>query len=561
MNKVSTGNPVAAELATTEPATTEPATIEPETIEPETIEPETIEPETIEPETTEPANQSQVSPDDQVLNAVQNAAKDSPIIVDFDETLFLRNSTQAYLGSIYPRPLGAAFLIVTKAIKPWRFFPGPFKTNNISKDWLLVIAATLLFPWTVIVWHWRAKALAITYCNQPLAQAIENNAESPIIIATLGFGFIVKPLIKHWPIASVVADRTQVVACRFWQGAADRAAGKLKMVLATIDEVSIRKAVVVTDSTADQPILDVAATPCLIVWPEAEFVPAMADLYIPFFYSEKVKNPGKSHFIKQVLLGHWFFGVVAWSCISAHPLLNALALFFLTLSYWCVYEIGYQENDDVGKKYESKPTLSAAYRQQTYPVKLNTLWPWLYAIAFAIPGCVLFALSQSASQSADFSEWISMPLGSAILTNGLRWLIYLVVVRGCFWFYNQLNEVTRIWMYPLLQAQRLFGFGVLASTNAVGAMLLASFVTSRWIQYCIYRCGGDRTRFPINVSCLLLFTLLFAALAFSAAPLSDWITGQAALAFIYCTLRAAGKLGQLKPQLGLIKAESDQVQV
>ncbi|MGB3671059.1 MAG: hypothetical protein WA783_10875 [Phormidesmis sp.] len=550
MNKVSTGNPVAAEPATIEPATAEPATIK-------------------------PANQSPASPDDQVLNAVQNAANDSPIIVDFDETLFLRNSTQAYLGSIYPRPVGAAFLIVTKAIKPWRFFPGAFKTNNISKDWLLVVTATLLFPWTVIVWHWRAKALATTYCNQPLAQAIENNAESPIIIATLGFGFIVKPLIKHLPIASVITDRTQIVACRFWRGAADRAAGKLKMVLATLDEVSIRKAVVVTDSTADQPILDVAATPCLIVWPKAEFVPAMADLYIPFFYSEKVKNPGKSHFIKQVLFGHWFFGVVAWSCISAHPLLNALALFFLTLSYWCVYEIGYQENDDVGEKYESKPTLSAAYQQQTYPVKLNTLWPWLYAIAFAIPGCILFALSQSASQpaiplsiasaqlyppqlySAIFSEWISTPLGSVILTNGLRWLVYLVVVRSCFWFYNQLNEVTRIWMYPLLQAQRLFGFGVLASTNAVGAMLLASFVTSRWIQYCIYRCGGDRTRFPINVGCLLLFTLLFSALAFSAAPLSDWITGQAALAFIYCTLRAAGKLSQLKPQIGLIKVKSD----
>ncbi len=497
------------------------------------------------------ADQTSTPPCDQVLSAVQNAGKDSPIIVDFDETLFLRNSTQAYLGSIYPRPLGAAFLIVAKAVKPWRFLPAPFKANNISKDWLLVLSATLLFPWTLLVWRRRAKALATTYCNQPLAQAIDRNTRAPIVVATLGFGFIVKPLIKHLPMVSIKTDRFQVVACRFWQGAVDRAAGKLKMMLAKLDESSIRKAVVVTDSATDQPILDAAATPCLIVWPEAEFVPAMADLYVPLSYAEKVKNPGQAHFIKQVVFGHWVFGVIAWSCISAHPLLNALALFFLTLSYWCVYEIGYQENDDVGKQYESKPTLSSAYQQNIYPVKLNTLWPWLYAIAFAIPGCTLFALSQSAAQ---FSDWGTTPLGLAILVNGLRWLFYLVAVRSCFWFYNQLNEVTRIWMYPLLQSQRLFGFGVLASTNAVGAILLTSFLVSRWIQYCIYRCGGDRTRFPINISCLLLFTLLFSALALSSAPLSTWITGQTALALIYCMLRATSKLRQLRPQLGLIKA-------
>ncbi len=516
---------------------------------------------TEDPVVVEQAIQPLPSHHQQVLSSVQTAEKDNPIIVDFDETLFLRNSTQLYLGSIYPRPLGAAFLLVIKAIKPWRFFPPPFKANDISKDWLLVLAATLLFPWTLIVWRWRANSLATKYCNQPLAQAIDSNAEAPIVIATLGFGFIVNPLIEHLPMVSIKSARTRIVACRFWRGAADRAAGKLKMVLTALDKSSVRKAIVVTDSATDQPILDVAATPCLIVWPEAKFVPAMADLYLPLLYAEKVKNPGTSHFIKQVILGHWLFGVIAWSCISAHPLLNVFALFLLTLSYWCIYEIGYQENDTVGEKYESKPTLSSAYLERTYQANLNTLWPWFYAIAFAIPGCILFTLSQSAIPFSidsinlyltQFSTWGSTSLGSALLTNGLLWLIYIVAVRGSFWLYNRLNEVTRVWVYPLLQAQRLFGFGILVSTNAIGAALLSSFVISRWIQYCVYRCGGDRTRFSINVSCLLLFTLLFSALATSTTP-SDWMTSQAAIAFIYCAIRAIRKLRQLKPQLGLIK--------
>lgn len=491
-----------------------------------------------------------------VFSAVQQASKDSPIIVDFDETLFLRNSTQAYLGSIYPRPLGMAFLLIAKAIRPWRFFPSPLNQKNISKDWFLVIGATFLFPWTLLVWRQKARALAEQYCNRPLAQAIDANNEAPVVIATLGFGFIVNPLIRHLPMSSVQTARVQVIACRFWQGILDRAAGKLKMVLAVLDEQSVSRSVVVTDSNADQSLLDVVATPCLLTWSDACFVPAMSDLYLPLFYSEKIKNPGKAHFVKRVLLGHWVFCVIAWSCVSPHPFLNSISLFLLTISYWCVYEIGYQENDSIGERYERTPTLSSAYRQKQYTVNLKTAWPWLYGIAFALPGCILFALSQSESplslSSAQLYSLADTPLSIASLAYYAWWLVYLVVIRISFWFYNQLNETTRIWMYPVLQVQRMFGFGVLASTSVVGALLLMSFVISRWIQYCVYRCGGDRTTFPVNVSCLLLFVLLYVSVAISSADPTSLMTWQAAIAFTYCALRAIKKLKQLKPQLGFV---------
>lgn len=491
-----------------------------------------------------------------VLSAVRNASQDSPIIVDFDETLFLRNSTQAYLGSIYPRPLGLFFLLTAKATKPWRALPAPFNRSDISRDWLLVLGATLLFPWTLLVWRYKAKTLAQKYYNLPLAQAIDDNDRAPIVIATLGFGFIVNPLVRYLPMSLTQSSRVQVIACRFWLGILDRAAGKLKMVRNVLSEQSVSNAVVVTDSNTDQALLDVAATSHLITWPDALFVPAMSDLYVPLLYSEKIKNPGKAHFIKRVVLGHWAFGVIAWSYLSPHPILNSVSLFLLTLSYWCVYEIGYQENDTIGEKYEQRPTLSQAYREKQHSINLQTLWPWVYGIAFAIPGCVLFAVSQSALPLETAIAQIYSPSDAAILSSSLSncawWLVYLFVVRLSFWLYNRLNELTRIWVFPLLQAQRMFGFSILASTSIVGTVLLAAFLISRWVQYCVYRCGGERTAFPINVSCLLLFTLLYVSLAISSLEIAELITGQAAIAFAYCALRAVKKVRKIGPQLGLV---------
>ncbi|MGD1899937.1 MAG: hypothetical protein ACFB16_23695 [Phormidesmis sp.] len=500
---------------------------------------------------------------EQTLSAVRCAPKDSPVIVDFDETLLLRNSTQAYLSSIYPRPLGVAFIVAIKALKPWRLLPSPYSQRGVSRDWLLVVVATLLFPWTLLIWRRRAKEFAEQHCNLPLAQAIDANTDAPIVIATLGFGFIVNPLIRHLPMASVRTGRVQVVACRFWQGILDRATGKLEMVLTVLEDSAVAKAIVVTDSETDRPLLDRAQTPCLLTWPDATFVSAMSDVYLPLFYSEKIKNPGQSHFVKRILLGHWVFGLIGWSCISAHPILSGFSLLLLTLSYWCVYEIGYQENDAVGERYEQKPTLSSAYQQQQYSVNLNSPWPWFYALALALPGCILFTIAQTESPLLATGAQLLHPVASAslwaiVISNYAVWAVYLTIVRSCFWIYNQFNEATRVWMYPLLQVQRMFGFSVLASTNAVGTLLLMSYLISRWIQYCIYRCGGDRKKFPVNISCLLLFILLFVSLASGkTANPSDFMTWQAAIAFTYCSVRAIKKVKQIRPQLGLIRQGDD----
>lgn len=209
------------------------------------------------------------------LSAVQQAQ--DVIIVDFDETLFLRNSTEAYLDAIHPRPAGALFLLALKLIRPWRRLPKRLRKDELSKDWSLVLLATLFFPWTPFVWQRKAKRLARTYWNRPLLEAIARNPNAQVVVATLGFSWIVNPLLKHLP--NEVSKKIEVpaVACGLLSGAGDRAIGKLKMTEKVLGKPALSKAVVVTDSATDMPLLNAVETPCLVQWPEAKYVPAMAE--------------------------------------------------------------------------------------------------------------------------------------------------------------------------------------------------------------------------------------------------------------------------------------------
>ena len=470
------------------------------------------------------------------IEAIQRAAADNPIILDFDETLFLRNSTEEYLDSIYPRPLGAAYLVAAKAIRPWRWLPARLAADDISMDWMLVVFATLLFPWTLVVWQVRAKRLAQDYWNQPLVEAIAQNPNAQVIIATLGFSWIVRPLLRHLPIQLSQTGGRNVISCSFWRGPSERAKGKLDRVAEAIGKCALANSIVITDSDKDAPLLSAAKTPCLFKWPEAVFVPAMSDVYVPLFYSEKVKNPGRSHIIKRVIMGHWMFLVIAFSFLSDHFLLNAAGLLLLTLSYWCIYEIGYWENDVVGEKYESKPILSENYRRYKNRLKLDTIAPWLWAIGLATPAMTLLEAS-----NLDGSSWkamvTAMPDWATLLFDSAIWISFLIAVRVTFWIYNRFDEESRIWIYPFLQTQKLFGFAMLVSTNAVGAVLLLSLAVSRWLHYTIYRCGGDRNRFPLNLCCLVLYVIGFSAATLSSLEPAVLLTWQAGVGFLYCLMR------------------------
>ncbi|MEO0771424.1 MAG: hypothetical protein AAFY72_18725, partial [Cyanobacteria bacterium J06649_4] len=257
-------------------------------------------------------------------------------------------------------------------------------------------------------------------------------------------------------------------------------------------------------------------------------------------------------------------GFLTFSWLSPHPIVNGIGLFFLTVSYWCVYEVGYQENDRMGEKYEHQPSLSENYVRYNKQINLNTPLPWCWAIALAVPGLCLVALSRLdmafvfnvsniLEQLALLPQSLFVELSTALLRDTAIWVAFLISVRLTFWLYNQFDEATRLWVYPFLQTQRMFCFTLLLSTNAVGAVLLLSLVLARWIQYCVYRCGGDRTKLPPNVSCTLIFTLLLAMVAISHPEPTNTMIVQAAIAFSYCLIRSVGTIRRIFSQFQLLR--------
>ncbi|XDE61148.1 hypothetical protein AB3M80_21345 [Arthrospira platensis BEA 1257B] len=180
------------------------------------------------------------------------------VIVDLDETLFLRNSTEEYLNSLQPKTLGAVLLIALDILKPWNWLPQPLKGDQ-SRDWCRVIISTLIFPWTLIFWQQQAQKLAHNYINQELILKFLEQFPSQIVIATLGFDLIINPIIKNLQFCP-----DAVISCRFWQGGVDRQRGKYELVKAVLTDEEIANAAVITDSTDDQVLLDAVASPYLV---------------------------------------------------------------------------------------------------------------------------------------------------------------------------------------------------------------------------------------------------------------------------------------------------------
>ncbi|NER25275.1 MAG: haloacid dehalogenase-like hydrolase [Symploca sp. SIO1C2] len=479
----------------------------------------------------------------EAFDCIKAAPKNTPIIVDLDETLFLRNSTQEYLNTLQPQFLGAALLFLLSYLKPWNWLPGQIK-GDVSRDWLRVVIATLVFPWTLILWRWRTKQLANNHTNTKLIESLNQKSENPIIIATLGFGFIVNPLVRHFSLP--VKD---VVACRFWRGAIDRWRGKRDMLEARLGLESLSTATVVTDSIVDAPLLSSVAQPCLVVWPEAEYQPAMANVYLPLFYLERVKRPSEGYFFKQVILEDLLVLLLSLSWLSPRPILHAISIFILVLSFSCIYEIGYWENDLLGEKIEQNPVLSKTY--QRYKTRINSSWqrqPWIWAIILAIPAIILLDFTKSSISITELNAELVYSNLAPIAIDLLRWLSLLIFVRSCLWIYNRIDIKTRVWVFPLLQITKNFGFLVIATTNIIGAILFCSTTLARWFPYLIYRNGGDRTNFPKRMSSLLIFIFLAMALILGGYQASLLLNGQALAILTLFTLRALRDISKVLAQ-------------
>lgn len=407
----------------------------------------------------EPPRLSECSPQDLLGTGSRSRRRSGPLIVDLDETLWLRNSTEAYLDSIRPRWLVGAVLVWIRILRPWRLFG----SHDVAEDWFRVLVCSVLFPWALPMWAWRLRWLGPTHLNRELVEWVEReSADRALVVATRGFAPVVRPLV-----ASFDLPVHELVACRLVGGRADRSAGKAQMLVDRLGADQVGAATVISDSEVDRPLLDRCADPVLCRWPEARYEPAPMT-YVPFAYTELYKR-AEQRYVYHIVLGRdlvlWVLATV--TVAEAAVALHVAGLFALLVSFWCVYEIGYLENDRVAERYEDDPVLPARPLPR-HPVALTA---WIWSIATGAIGVALVA-------------------GDDPLETGLAWALLLVGLRLVYLGYNHVDKGTRQVLYALLQALRLLAPIVVVPVAAAGLLALLIVSWSRSMLYVVYRVVG-----------------------------------------------------------------------
>jgi hypothetical protein len=439
---------------------------------------------------------------DPVASALAEAGPGHPVIVDFDETLWLRNTTEEYLGSLRPRFLAYLLLLSLDLLRPWLAMPGPDR-RHVYRDWMRVLVATLVMPWGLLAWRRRAPALAREWTNAPLFEHLSRTASARILVATFGLDMLVRPILQ------AISPRFELVcAGGFWSGWRVRRSGKKACIDASEGPDLVPRSIVITDSERDNDLLEACRTPVLRIWPDAEYRPAFADAYVPFLYTQKGKRPGKNYMVRSVLLEDVLLISLALAWSMASPWEGLVAILFLHLSFWTIYELGYVENDIIAIKHEANPTQwpeSALYAKRVRPIQA-----WVVAVLLAVPGAWLAVDSEAGSLSLLFDRaGATSATGTLAVFEFLAlWLAFLATMRLGFWFYNHVDVESRTYLYAMLQLFRVFGYTLFFTTTVAGAFLLIALVLTRWVPYMVYRQIGRRWTESHRFLLLLFFGLL-----------------------------------------------------
>ena len=281
------------------------------------------------------------------------------------------------------------------------------------------------------------------------------------------------------------------------------------------------------------------------------------NIYLPFSYLEKVKRAGENYTKRIIFEDDLPILLFAFSWQATHPILHGLGIVCLLVSFWCVYELGYYENDYVAEKYEQQPKLSIAYH--IYKQMMKTKYPWSWSLFFGFCGVVILQKSL-VGQFETTATLLTVSITSSHLILFSCWSGFLVSVRGCFWIYNYINKATRTWLYMLLQFFRYYGFVVVTPTNLIGTSLLCSNILTRSLLYITYRyCGGGvghwPDRVPKNLLRWLIFILILVALSIGLGSIELWQSWQTWAIFIWCLVKGKGQIIKTLSYIKLVSAD------
>jgi hypothetical protein len=445
---------------------------------------------------TNTAREDFAVPEDEVLAIV--AKYEKTVIIDFDETLYLRNSTADFIDCAVPGILALIVLKVLDLLAPWRW-TGGLKARDV---WRVRIVLAL-FPWTLRRWKRRCREQNNALTNLPLLRVLRQRGR-PFIIATSGFSIVVDPLVSEMGCADV-----PVIACRLNQSS-DRTAGKLALIENRIGS-ALAEAMVVTDSTDDIDILRRCARPCLTQWKNARYQRSFRRAYLPGIYTLTVKRPDGTGL--GGIAATFSFWLLASMTAPEVEISSIVAIFFLFLSLWSVYEVGYMDNDICALKFETDPVFTREAIDFPYPSVQRSAWA--FAIILGGAGCW-------------FAQSHSWP------TTFAKWLMILIFTRGVFHYYNRIDKKTRVWLYPILQIAREASFILVVPVGVVGVIICMAQIIGKWLQYYIYRYirAFNLARWPeieLHTVRLCLFMALVGSLLVVEQRASVWAWSTAAI--------------------------------
>ncbi len=474
----------------------------------------------------------------ETIERIRSAAPGTVLLVDFDETLLLTNSTQTFVRAARPYFFSALLFAILEKLRPWRFIPAGGR-SILLREWIRLLAVMTCFPWTLWLWRRQAGTVAREWGNHELIKALRARPDCRLVITSYGWRALLVPILEKMALPAYEID-----ACRLSTFRRDRLRGKPFRLRALLGEEALRGALLITDSPDDLDLAQVVDRCCLLKWDKPSNAPIFSH-YVPFLYSVKAKYGDWRHFRSVVLADEFPLLVLCLSWLAAAPLFHAAGILLLVISYWIIYELGYMENDRTAEKKEKDPNLSDDYMNNRD--RSSFVEPWFWGILLTIPALVLVQLGQPTltgpSQYALLPQGIDLRevLGSAELwTRVGLWSALLVSVWMVFWVYNRIDKFSRTWLYLPMQFTKNFGFALITPLSLVGYLVFAAHAMARWVTYFIYRFG--RETYPGNswfqrIRFFLLGSFALMAL-FLPGGVEGVVTWKALAIYVWLAIRA-----------------------
>ncbi|OQB43464.1 MAG: hypothetical protein BWY09_00165 [Candidatus Hydrogenedentes bacterium ADurb.Bin179] len=417
------------------------------------------------------------------------------VILDFDHTLYLGNSTEDFLSAARPGFVAYLLVLFSDFIVAFSGRRGWCRPER-WRDYMRVCAVTLLMPWTWWWWRYTARARFERKKNRSIVDPLRESGAQDVFVVSFGMGHVIRPLLKGLPFpATLVCGEMNRRLSNL------RKKGKIQALLEHRKPEELKKAVFVTDSKDDAELLTYIPDAFLIQW-EPYPPKAFETVYVPMRYAVQGKYARINYFWNQIIGEDLPLLLLAYALTP----FTAVTLGLLFLSLYAVYELGYWENDHVAAAREEKPTLRAeAVRFKDYPIHRSA---WTWAGVSGVLGVLSFAL------------FTQPPFASpvlAVVRAGILWTLILLVLYGLFKVFNSLNTYRRIYLFPFLHGIKNFAYAVLLPLSLPGALLLGAQVLSQSSIYLIHRHGGRTNQFN-RQTYRVVYLVLFVAVAAVALP-------------------------------------------